>query len=88
MVIGHCLHNRLVFEIDPYHKLCQSHPFNLCTKCVNSLGIIHNRTPDCHPVSWAWSDDLIIECIFILQATWVIDVIGLFVDMLPMVVCL
>ena len=25
--------------------------FNSCTKCP---GIIHERTPDCHPVSWAW----------------------------------
>ena len=28
--------------------------FKFCTKCVYSLGIIHNRTLDCHPVSWAW----------------------------------
>ena len=26
--------------------------FNFCTKCVGS--IIHDRTPDCQPVSWAW----------------------------------
>ena len=28
--------------------------FNSCTKCVASIGIIHDRTPDCHSVSWAW----------------------------------
>ena len=28
--------------------------FNSCTKCVGSPGIIHDRTPDYHPVSWAW----------------------------------
>ena len=27
---------------------------NSCTKGVGSLGIIHDRTPDCHPVSRAW----------------------------------
>ena len=29
-------------------------PFNSCTKCVGSLGIIYDRKPDCHPVSSAW----------------------------------
>ena len=28
--------------------------FNSCTKCVGSPGIIHDRTPDDPPVSWAW----------------------------------
>ena len=28
--------------------------FDSCTKCVGCPGIIHDRTPDCHPVSWAW----------------------------------
>ena len=25
-----------------------------CTKCVGNPGIMHDRTQDCHPVSWAW----------------------------------
>ena len=28
--------------------------FNSCTKCLGSPGIIHNRTPDCHSISWPW----------------------------------
>ena len=28
--------------------------FNSCTKSVASLGIIHDRTPDFQPDSWAW----------------------------------
>ena len=28
--------------------------FNSCTKWVDSPGIIHDRTPDCHPDSWVW----------------------------------
>ena len=28
--------------------------FNSCTKCVGRPGIINDRMPDCHPVSWAW----------------------------------
>ena len=28
--------------------------FNSCTKCAGSTGIIHDRLPDGHPVSWAW----------------------------------
>ena len=28
--------------------------FNSCTKCVCNPGVIHDRTPGCHPVSWAW----------------------------------
>ena len=27
--------------------------FNSCTICLGSLGMIHDRTPDCQPVSWA-----------------------------------
>ena len=25
---------------------------NYCIKCVDSPAVIHDRTPDCHPVSW------------------------------------
>ena len=32
------------------------HTFNSCTKCVGNLGMIHNRTPDCHPVSCVYSN--------------------------------
>ena len=27
--------------------------FNSCTKCMGSLGIIHDLMPNCHPVSWS-----------------------------------
>ena len=27
---------------------------NSCAKCACSTGIIHDRTPACNPVSWAW----------------------------------
>ena len=32
--------------------------FNSCTRWVGSLGIIHDSTPDCHPVSLAWMLEL------------------------------
>ena len=28
--------------------------FNSCTKCVDSPGITHDHTLDCHQVAWAW----------------------------------
>ena len=28
--------------------------FNSCTKYVGSPAIVHERTPDCHPVACAW----------------------------------
>ena len=28
--------------------------FNSCTKCVGERGKLHERTTDCHLVSWAW----------------------------------
>ena len=27
--------------------------FNSCSKCLGNPGIIHDRTPDCHRVSWS-----------------------------------
>ena len=61
--------------------------FNSCTECVDRPGLLHNRTPDCSPVSWVWmhgGPHSWTCCSFDSQATWVIDVCGLFVDMLPM----
>ena len=31
---------------------------NSCTKCVSSPVRIHDRTPDCHLISWAWMHGL------------------------------
>ena len=58
--------------------------FNSCTKCVGSPGMIHDRTPDCYHElpKHGCMDDLTIERSFVMEATWVIDV--LFVDMLSM----
>ena len=28
--------------------------YNSCTRCVGSFSTIHDRSPDCHPVSSAW----------------------------------
>ena len=28
--------------------------FNCCTKCMGSLGIIHDHASDCHHISWSW----------------------------------
>ena len=52
---------------------------------LGSSGIIHDLTPDCHPVSW----HLKTERIFYSQATCtcVIDVLGLYFDVLSMGVC-
>ena len=51
--------------------------------------IIHNML-DCHQVSWEWMDIQMttqLKVSFDLQATWVINVLGLFSDMLSMSVC-
>ena len=62
--------------------------FGSCTKCLGGPGIIYNRTPDCHPVSWSWIyDEVKTENNFDSQATRVLDVLDLFVDLLSMGVC-
>ena len=38
----------------PLHVIYTVPTFNSCTKCLVSLGIIHDRTPDYLPVSWTW----------------------------------
>ena len=47
--------------------------------------------PNCHPVYWAWMwpqvPDPTTEHSIDLQAMWVIDVLGLFFDMLSMGEC-
>ena len=59
--------------------------FNSCTKCMGSLGIAHDCTPYCHPFpGHGCIDELKIECSFGSQATQLIDVLGLFSDMLSM----
>ena len=55
---------------------------------MGSRGIIHDRTTDCQPFPWAGiHDDLETEGRFDSQATWVIDVLDLFFDMLSIGVC-
>ena len=58
---------------------------------MGSPGKIHNRTPDCHPVYWAWIrpqvSDLTTESSFDSQASWVIDVLCLYSNMLSLGVC-
>ena len=56
--------------------------FNSCTKCVGSRGLIHDRTPNCQPGSWAWMNEW----------TWFASCAGhwwsyLIVDILAMGVC-
>ena len=56
--------------------------FDSCTKCP---GIICNRTPDFHPVSWhGYMTDLTTERSFDSKEMWVIDVFGLSYVMLSM----
>ena len=44
-------------------------------KCVDSQGIIHDRTPDCHQVSWSWMHGWSHNwTIFHWQATWAIPI--------------
>ena len=38
----------------PNHEWTTVPTFNSCTKCVGWPGIIHDRTPDFHQVSWVW----------------------------------
>ena len=51
---------------------------------MGSPGVIHDRTIDWQPVSWAWVQpqvsDLTNERSFDSQAAWVIGVLGLYVD--------
>ena len=53
---------------------------------MDSPGIIHDRTPDCHP-GHVCMVDLTTERSFDSQVTWVIDVLGLFFDILSVGVC-
>ena len=57
--------------------------FNSYTKCLGIAVIKHERMPDYHPVSWAWMQphvpDLVTDRGFDSQATWFIDVLGLFI---------
>ena len=53
--------------------------FNSCTKCVSSTGIIYDSTSDCLPFpGHNCMDELKTEHTFDSQATWVINVLGLF----------
>ena len=65
---------RLVQKFDIFTVQCRH-----LTKCV---GILHDRMPNCEPVSWTWMrpqvPGLTTERSFVSQATWVIDVLGLF----------
>ena len=56
--------------------------FNSCTKCVGILGIKHDRTSNCHLVSWAHVPDLTTYRTFDCQATWIIDMFGISVDVI------
>ena len=62
--------------------------FNSCTKCVGSPAKIHGCTPDAiwFP-GYGYMDDLTTERRFNSQAMRVIDMLGLFYDILFMVVC-
>ena len=50
---------------------------NSCTKCMGSPGMIHDRTPDCHPKfpEHGCMDDFTTESSVGVQATWVIIVV-------------
>ena len=63
--------------------------FNSCVERVGSPGIIHARTPGCHPYfrRHGCMDDLTTELALIHKATWIIDVLGLFVDMISTGLC-
>ena len=59
--------------------------FNSCTKYAGSQGIVHDRIPDCHHFpGYGCMDDLTTERSFDSQASCVINVFGLFFDILPM----
>ena len=60
---------------------CPVTAFNSCTRCMGSPGMKHDRTPNCHLGSWVCMrphvPDLSTERSIYLQATWVINVLGL-----------
>ena len=55
-----------------------------CTKSVDIPDIKHDRTRDCHPISWSCMDDLTTKRSFDTQATWETAMIGLFFYLLYM----
>ena len=54
--------------------------FSICTKFAGSHNKIHDHTPDCNQVSWAWMLELNVS-------SRTIDVLGFFFDMLFIGVC-
>ena len=57
---------------------------------MGNPGIIHGHTPECHMVSWSWMHawkTSTTERSFVLQAMWVIYVLGFNFDMLSTNVC-
>ena len=91
--LSHWIHNMRCSHLWEVHirrrSNCTVPTFNSCFKGVGSPGIIHDRTPDCHTVSWVWMHGwhLTTERSFDLQAMWVIGVLRLYFDMLSMGVC-
>ena len=54
--------NWLRHILHPFCETCKMftvQTFNSCTECVGRVGIIHDRSPDCHLVSWAWMTSIL-----------------------------
>ena len=71
---------QVVLELQKHHTVAT---LNSCTECVSCPAIVHDRTPDCYPVSWACMppqvpDFTVTKCSFESEATWVIDVLVYF----------
>ena len=58
--------------------VCKVPTFSYCTKCVDSLVIIHDRTSVTQFPGHGCMDDLKTGGSFESQAAWVIDELGLF----------
>ena len=60
-ILGYQIANYIIFfysQINTYKCMTKNigyfkWSFNSCTKCVGSSGRLHDRTPNCQPVSWA-----------------------------------
>ena len=46
--------NNLFGNIKRFDETATVPTFISSTKCVGSPGLIHDRTPGCHPVPWVW----------------------------------
>ena len=69
-----------------FWRVTQVPTYNSCSKCAGSPAIIHDRTPDCCPVFWAWMTSQLNEAL-IRKLRGSLMCLAYFLDMLSVGVC-